>query len=89
MREHDLELLELPAVLARLAAATVSEPGALLAEAVRPSGDAGRVHQRQQQTTEAIGLLDAAAEPDLGDVADVHRRRGAGRPRQLPRHAHR
>ena len=26
---------------------------------------------RQQQTTEAIALLDDAAEPDLGGVADV------------------
>ena len=71
MREHDLELLELPAVLARLAAATASEPGALLAEALRPSADADEVRLRQQQTTEAIALLDEAAEPDLGGVADV------------------
>ena len=71
MREHDLELLELPAVLARLAAAAASEPGALLAEALRPSADADEVRLRQQQTTEAIALLDDAAEPDLGGVADV------------------
>ena len=71
MREHDLELLELPAVLARLAAAAASEPGALLAEGLRPSPDAEVVHLRQQQTTEAIALLDDAAEPDLGGVADV------------------
>ena len=37
MREHDLELLELPAVLARLAGAADSEPGAALAEALRPA----------------------------------------------------
>ena len=71
MREHDLELLELPAVLARLAAAAASEPGALLAESLRPSADADEVRLRQQQTTEAIALLDEAAEPDLGGVADV------------------
>ena len=71
MREHDLELLELPAVLARLAAAAASEPGALLAEGLRPSADADEVRLRQQQTTEAIALLDDAAEPDLGGVADV------------------
>ena len=71
MREHDLELLELPAVLARLAAAAASEPGALLAEGLRPSPDAEVVRLRQQQTTEAIALLDDAAEPDLGGVADV------------------
>ena len=40
MREHDLELLELPAVLTLLAAAAASEPGALLAEALRPSAEA-------------------------------------------------
>ena len=66
MREHDLELLELPAVLTRLAGAAASDPGAALAEALRPSGDAGEVRLRQQQTTEAIALLDDAAEPDLG-----------------------
>src|SRR6478735_6972896 len=71
MREHDLELLELPAVLARLAGAAASEPGALLAEGLRPSPDADLVHLRQQQTTEAIALLDVAAEPDLVGVADV------------------
>ena len=71
MREHDLELLELPAVLTRLAGAAASEPGALLAEALRPAADAEEVEHRQQQTTEAISLLDEAAEPDLGGVADV------------------
>lgn len=71
MREHDLELLELPAVLARLAAATASEPGALLAEALRPSADDAYVRLRQQQTTEAISLLDNAAEPALQGVVDV------------------
>ena len=71
MREHDLELLELPAVLARLAAATDSEPGAAFAHALRPSGDERAVQLRQQRTAEAIALLDEAAEPELGDVADV------------------
>ena len=71
MREHDLELLELPAVLARLAAAAASEPGAALAAALLPSADEGVVRLRQQQTTEAIALLDEAAEPDLGGAADV------------------
>ena len=71
MREHDLELLELPAVLIRLAGATASDPGAALAEALRPSADAEEVRLRQQQTTEAIALLDDAAEPDLGGTADV------------------
>src|SRR5262245_59103221 len=71
MREHDLELLELPAVLARLAAATASEPGAALAAAVIPSPDPAAVELLQQQTAEAIALLDEAGEPELGGAADV------------------
>ena len=71
MREHDLELLELPAVLTRLAGVAASDPGAALAEALRPSADADEVRLRQQQTAEAIALLDDAAEPDLGGAADV------------------
>ena len=71
MREHDFELLELPAVLSRLAAATASEPGALLAESLRPSADREQVRARQQQTTEAISLLEDSAEPDLGGTTDV------------------
>ena len=71
MREHDLELLELPAVLARLAAATASEPGAELAAAVVPSPDPAVVELLQRQTAEAIALLDEAGEPDLGGAADV------------------
>ena len=71
MREHDLELLELPTVLARLAAAAASEPGALLAEGLRPSADADEVRLRQQQTSEAIALLDDAAEPDLGQPSEL------------------
>jgi len=71
MREHDLELLELPAVLARLGAATASEPGSVLAEALRPSPDAAVVRVRQQETSEAISLIEDSAEPDLGGATDV------------------
>ena len=71
MREHDLELLELPAVLARLGAATASEPGSVLADALRPSADAAVVRLRQQQTSEAISLIEDSVEPDLGDATDV------------------
>ena len=84
MREHDLELLELPAVLARLAAATASEPGAELAAAVVPSPDPAVVELLQRQTAEAIVLLDEAGEPDLGGAADVTR---GGRPRRARRRA--
>ena len=71
MREHDLELLELPAVLSRLAAEAASEPGALLAGALRPSADERQVRLRQQLTTEAISLLEESVDPDLGGVVDV------------------
>ncbi len=71
MREHDLELLELPAVLARLGAATASDPGAALADALRPSPDAELVRLRQQQTSEAVSLIEDSAEPDLGGTVDV------------------
>jgi len=71
MREHDLELLELPAVLARLGAATASDPGAALAEALRPSPDADVVRLRQQETSEAISLIEDSVEPDLGGTTDV------------------
>jgi DNA mismatch repair protein MutS2 len=63
--------LELPALLERLADATVSEPGRSRAEALVPSSDPAEVAQRQQLTDEAIALLDAAAEPDLEGVSDV------------------
>ncbi|WP_411276999.1 endonuclease MutS2 [Gaiella sp.] len=71
MREHDLELLELPAMLARLGAATASEPGAALVAALRPSPDADVVRLRQQQTSEAISLIEDSLEPDLGGATDV------------------
>ena len=71
MREHDLELLELPAVLERLVVATASEPGATLAERLRPTADADEVRQRHERTTEAISLIEASAEPELGGATDV------------------
>ena len=71
MREHDLELLELPAVLARLGAATACEPGAALAKTLRPSADTALVRLRQLQTSEAISLIENSVEPDLGGVTDV------------------
>ena len=70
MREHDLELLELPAVLARLGAATASEPGAALAEALRPSPDCRR-------------RASAPAADERGDLADRGLRRA--RPRRRDR----
>jgi DNA mismatch repair protein MutS2 len=65
------EALELPAILERLAAAAATEPGALLARALEPSADEGEVRRRQELTSEAIALLDAAEEPELAGVSDV------------------
>ena len=66
-----LELLELPAILERLAGAAASEPGAALASALSPSADRAAVVRRHALTAEAIGLYDASAEPDLANVSDV------------------
>jgi DNA mismatch repair protein MutS2 len=66
-----LELLELPAILERLAGAAASEPGQARALALRPSDDAEEVTARQSLTTEAVGLLDNSTEPELGAVRDV------------------
>jgi DNA mismatch repair protein MutS2 len=66
-----LELLELPAILERLAAIAASEPGQALALELRPSADSAEVAARQALTSEAVGVLDAAAEPELGAVRDV------------------
>ena len=71
MDPRALELLELPEILDRLAAAAASEPGRERALALRPSGDEDEVAARQALTTEAIALLEQSAEPDLGAVRDV------------------
>src|SRR5215211_621930 len=66
-----LEVLELPAVLERLAAATSTSPGGELARALSPSPNAAEVARRQALTGEAIALLDEAAEPPLRGIGDV------------------
>ena len=71
MDARALELLELPAILERLAAAAASEPGQAEALALVPSDDPEQVAERQRMTTEAVALLDHAAEPELGRVRDV------------------
>jgi DNA mismatch repair protein MutS2 len=68
---HALTVLEYPAIVERLVAATETEPGATLAGELVPSGDTGEVARRQELTAEAVALLDAAAEPSLAGVADV------------------
>jgi DNA mismatch repair protein MutS2 len=71
MEAGALEVLELPAVLERLAAATSTSPGAELARALSPSPDAAEVARRQALTAEAMALLDEAAEPPLRGIGDV------------------
>jgi DNA mismatch repair protein MutS2 len=71
MEQRALELLELPAILERLAGASASEPGAALASRLSPSADRDEVARRQALTAEGIGLYDLSAEPDLANVADV------------------
>jgi DNA mismatch repair protein MutS2 len=66
-----LEVLELPAILDRVAAACSTPRGAELARGLAPSGDAGEVVHRQALTTEAVELLDHAAEPPLERIHDV------------------
>jgi DNA mismatch repair protein MutS2 len=71
MDARALALLELPAILERLADAAASEPGRARALGLVPSGDAHEVAARQRLTTEAVAVLDHAAEPELGRVQDV------------------
>jgi DNA mismatch repair protein MutS2 len=71
MDERALELLELPAILERLAGGAASEPGQALALGLRPSDDPDEVAGRQGLTSEAVALLDHSAEPELGRVRDV------------------
>jgi hypothetical protein len=81
MDARALALLELPAILERLADAAASEPGRARALGLVPSGDAHEVAARQRLTTEAVAVLDHAAEPELGRVQDV--RPAIERPKKL------
>ncbi len=65
MDERALELLELPAILARLAEATESEPGRQRAAALRPVTTAAEVEERQRLTSEAVAVIELSLEPDL------------------------
>ncbi len=71
MDERDLKLLELPAILERLCAATASAPGRDLAARLRPDADASTVAERQARTTEAVWLLDRAEEPELAGFGEL------------------
>jgi DNA mismatch repair protein MutS2 len=71
MNEQAAAALELEAVLSRLADATATPYGDERARALRPSTDAEEVGRRQLRTTEAIALLDEAAEPPLHGIHDI------------------
>ncbi len=71
MERHALELLELPAILERLAALAESAAGAARAVALAPTDDVDEVVGRQALTSEAIAVLEQSAEPELADVSDV------------------
>ena len=71
MDPRALELLELPAILDRLAAAAASEPGKERCLALEPAVEPPEVARRQALTSEAVGLLEESAEPELADVHDV------------------
>ncbi len=65
------EALELPALLERLASSCATPPGAALARALEPSGDADEVRRRQALAGEAVALLGAGDEPELNGVSDL------------------
>ncbi|WP_322798149.1 endonuclease MutS2 [Thermoflexus sp.] len=71
MRDHDLNTLEWPKILERLAAFTAFPWSAEKARALRPSTDLAEVQARLAETEEARRLL--ALEPglDLGGVRDL------------------
>ena len=71
MDPRALELLELPAILERLAATATSEPGRDLARALTPTADVDEVVRRHVLTAEAIAVLEQSAEPDLAGARDV------------------
>ncbi len=71
MDPRALELLELPAILDRLAATAGSEPGKDRCLTLEPAAQPDEVDRRQTLTGEAIGLIERSAEPELADVRDV------------------
>jgi len=64
-------VLELPAILERVARAAATELGARSARALEPSADEGVVRTRQARTSEAVSLLEAADDPPLAGVVDL------------------
>jgi len=79
--ERSLRLLEFPAIVERLSAATAFAPGRELVAQLRPSPEPDVVRQRLSETAEALRLLGRGG-PDLlagaRDVRDSLRRAGLG-----------
>jgi DNA mismatch repair protein MutS2 len=71
MDETALEVLEFPAITARLARAAETAYGEERARALVPSGDAEEVARRQALTAEVTALFELSAEPPLQGIHDV------------------
>jgi DNA mismatch repair protein MutS2 len=66
-----LDALEFGAILGRLAGATATPYGAERAQALQPSVEPAEVARRRELTTEAVALLDNAAEPPLHGIPEI------------------
>jgi len=71
MEGKDLEILEFPKILERLARHAASVPGRELALNLRPVGDEEEVRERLEETREARALLGAKADSPLAEVRDI------------------
>ncbi len=69
--EKSLNTLELPAVLAMLAAEAVSEPAKELALKLKPSVEEGEVRHRLAETTAARSMMVVRGSPSFYGVKDV------------------
>jgi DNA mismatch repair protein MutS2 len=77
MDSKDLEALELPKVLAGLAARAAFSASRDLALSLQPTADLAEAHRRQAETSEAWHLLLTRPELSIGGARDVRARVGA------------
>ena len=73
LRERALELLEFPQVMERLASYTQTPLGGELAQSLRPTHTHQDVQLRQQETSEAVLLLERGREVEFSAARDVRR----------------
>ena len=73
LRERALELLEFPQVMERLASYTQTLLGGELAQSLRPAHTHQDVQLRQQETSEAVLLLERGREVEFSAARDVRR----------------